>query len=303
MQQSSSIVFLLPVLLFCCLRSTVLASPVLPHSFATTTNHYETLNVPPTASNSELKTAYRNLARITHPDKGGDPAEFRKVDEAYKTLKDPSERNLHDFRLKYNRTQQEQRQQQQQRSENSARQRAADAAEARARGGGSGPSGSQTHTNAPRYESPPPRRAPAHDQAGPSSSTRHGPAASPAAGYGQGQGRRQSKPDSEQSPAWRAAKAANQRSAPAWGQSRERPVPRQGQASDRAAGGASSSSTGEPSQRGPSRETGARATGRRPDPPANSEGFGDSGSEGSTGSGHSFSGRMRAEKKNKERSR
>jgi len=38
------------------------------------------------SSQEEIKQAFRKKAMETHPDKGGDPAEFRKVREAYECL-------------------------------------------------------------------------------------------------------------------------------------------------------------------------------------------------------------------------
>ena len=59
-------------------------------------NPYEALGVPNTASEDEIKKAYRKLAREHHPDKGGDPEKFRKVQEAYEILSDPQKRQNFD---------------------------------------------------------------------------------------------------------------------------------------------------------------------------------------------------------------
>ena len=59
-------------------------------------NHYETLNIKPDATPDEIKSAYRAKANETHPDKGGDAAEFAPVATAYKTLIDPELRLLYD---------------------------------------------------------------------------------------------------------------------------------------------------------------------------------------------------------------
>lgn len=58
--------------------------------------HYQVLGVPSTATEREIKIAYRKAARIAHPDHGGDPALFRKVTEAYEILIDPAERQRYD---------------------------------------------------------------------------------------------------------------------------------------------------------------------------------------------------------------
>jgi DnaJ-class molecular chaperone len=59
-------------------------------------NPYEALGVPNTASEDEIKKAYRKLAREHHPDKRGDPEKFRKVQEAYEVLSDPEKRQNFD---------------------------------------------------------------------------------------------------------------------------------------------------------------------------------------------------------------
>ena len=58
-------------------------------------NHYETLGVPPTATQIQIKQAYRKLAQKTHPDKS-DMGDFKAVQGAYKILKDPQSRAEYD---------------------------------------------------------------------------------------------------------------------------------------------------------------------------------------------------------------
>lgn len=41
------------------------------------------LGVSPDATKSEIKTKYRELAKIHHPDAGGDPDKFREISNAY----------------------------------------------------------------------------------------------------------------------------------------------------------------------------------------------------------------------------
>jgi DnaJ-class molecular chaperone len=57
---------------------------------------YEDLGVPKGASPEDIKKAYRSLARMHHPDKGGDAEKFKKVQEAYETLSDPQKRQNFD---------------------------------------------------------------------------------------------------------------------------------------------------------------------------------------------------------------
>jgi DnaJ-class molecular chaperone len=59
-------------------------------------DHYNTLGVPRDASQEDIKRAFRKLAMTHHPDKGGDPAEFQKINEAYNTLSDPAKRQQYD---------------------------------------------------------------------------------------------------------------------------------------------------------------------------------------------------------------
>jgi len=59
-------------------------------------NHYETLGVNETATQDEIKKAYRKLATKHHPDKGGDTAAFQKIAQAYDTIGDESKRAQYD---------------------------------------------------------------------------------------------------------------------------------------------------------------------------------------------------------------
>uniref|UniRef100_A0A0G4HT32 J domain-containing protein n=1 Tax=Chromera velia CCMP2878 TaxID=1169474 RepID=A0A0G4HT32_9ALVE len=49
---------------------------------------YKMLNLPETASELEIRRAYRRLAAACHPDKGGDPAVFRLLSKAYALLQE-----------------------------------------------------------------------------------------------------------------------------------------------------------------------------------------------------------------------
>ncbi|XP_064641838.1 dnaJ homolog subfamily C member 16-like [Lineus longissimus] len=60
---------------------------------------YATLGVDRTSTTREIKKAYKNLARIWHPDKNKDPGandQFTKINEAYETLTDPNKRKEYD---------------------------------------------------------------------------------------------------------------------------------------------------------------------------------------------------------------
>ena len=60
-------------------------------------DYYKTLGVSKSASQDELKKAYRKLAHQYHPDKsGGDEAKFKEVNEAYQVLKDSEKRQKYD---------------------------------------------------------------------------------------------------------------------------------------------------------------------------------------------------------------
>ena len=67
-------------------------------------DYYTTLGVPRTASEDEIKKAYRKMAHQYHPDKqGGNEAKFKEVNEAYQVLSDPKKRESYDnFGFAYN---------------------------------------------------------------------------------------------------------------------------------------------------------------------------------------------------------
>ena len=67
-------------------------------------DYYNTLGIPRTASQDDIKKAYRKLAQEFHPDKKtGDEAKFKEVNEAYQVLSDPQKRSNYDnFGFAYN---------------------------------------------------------------------------------------------------------------------------------------------------------------------------------------------------------
>lgn len=57
---------------------------------------YEELNLTPDCSFEEIKQQYRILARIHHPDLGGDEEKFKRIKFAYEILSDPKTREQYD---------------------------------------------------------------------------------------------------------------------------------------------------------------------------------------------------------------
>ena len=63
------------------------------------TSLYGVLGVPPTATDEEIRAAYRRAAKRAHPDAGGSQSAFRRVNTAYRVLSDPARRRAYDLRL------------------------------------------------------------------------------------------------------------------------------------------------------------------------------------------------------------
>ena len=53
---------------------------------------FDVLGVDESATDREIKKAYRQLSLVHHPDKGGDEEAFREVNAAYRALTDPEAR-------------------------------------------------------------------------------------------------------------------------------------------------------------------------------------------------------------------
>jgi molecular chaperone DnaJ len=62
-------------------------------------NYYDVLGVPREASQEEIRTAYRRLAKDRHPDLAGSSEEFSLLQEAHAVLSDPNRRRQHDEAL------------------------------------------------------------------------------------------------------------------------------------------------------------------------------------------------------------
>ena len=59
-------------------------------------DYYSTLGINKNASDDEIRKAYKSKSMKHHPDRGGNEEEFKKVNEAYQTLKDPQKKQMYD---------------------------------------------------------------------------------------------------------------------------------------------------------------------------------------------------------------
>lgn len=65
--------------------------------------HYTVLSLPRTASEEEVRKAFRKLARKLHPDKNGEALaeeSFKRLQEAHAVLSDPRKRRTYDLTLR-----------------------------------------------------------------------------------------------------------------------------------------------------------------------------------------------------------
>ena len=58
---------------------------------------YETLGIEKGASTEEIRRAYKDLAKQKHPDRGGNPEEFKQIQEAHEVLTDEQRRRMYDM--------------------------------------------------------------------------------------------------------------------------------------------------------------------------------------------------------------
>jgi DnaJ-class molecular chaperone len=59
-------------------------------------DYYSILGVPKNASEQDIRKAYKKKSMQHHPDRGGNEEEFKRVNEAYQTLRDPAKRQQYD---------------------------------------------------------------------------------------------------------------------------------------------------------------------------------------------------------------
>lgn len=57
---------------------------------------YSTLGVDRNASDKDIKTAFKNLAKKHHPDRGGDESKFKQINEAYSQIKNQDARQQYE---------------------------------------------------------------------------------------------------------------------------------------------------------------------------------------------------------------
>lgn len=63
-------------------------------------DYYSILGIADDSTESEIKQSYRKLAKIYHPDRGGDTSKFQEIQEAYSVLGDPKKRQRYDYHRK-----------------------------------------------------------------------------------------------------------------------------------------------------------------------------------------------------------
>lgn len=59
-------------------------------------DYYSLLGISSTADDKTIKKAFKKKAMEHHPDKGGDPETFKKINEAYQVLSNPQKKQMYD---------------------------------------------------------------------------------------------------------------------------------------------------------------------------------------------------------------
>ena len=76
---------------------------------AVAASHYDVLSLPASASASQIRRAYRQRAKESHPDKGGSDEQFQRLQAAYEALSDSRTRAAYDLQRDQQRNQQRKR--------------------------------------------------------------------------------------------------------------------------------------------------------------------------------------------------